>query len=228
MHLVAREIERLMIHCAGELAKSRKNDGVKLNYPESIAYITSELLERARRGSSVTNLMYEGTRLLGAEDVMEGVAEMIHEIQFEATFPDGTKLVTVHNPIPTTNRLIPGEILVQDGEIELNKGKRKMSMQVVNSGDRAIQVGSHFHFFEVNKALIFNRKEVFGMRLDIPAGTAVRFEPGEEKRINLVDIGGSREGYGLSGLVNGCMDDDEVRNAALKKAVDRGFWGGIA
>ncbi len=226
MHLVPREMERLMIHSAGELAKQRKKDGVKLNYTESIAYITSELLELARRGKSVTQLMMEGTKLLSTEDVMDGVAEMIHEIQFEATFPDGTKLVTVHNPIPAGGKLIPGEVVTVPGEITLNQGRRSIGLTVVNTGDRAIQIGSHFHLFEVNKALRFDRMSAYGMRLDIPAGTAVRFEPGEEKKVVIVEIGGTRGGYGLGGLVNGNMDDDTVKAAAIKKAKRLGYIGG--
>lgn len=223
MHLVPREMERLMTHYAGELAKARKNSGLKLNYPEAIAYITSELLEEARRGKTVTELMQDGKKLLSAEDVMDGVAEMIHEIQLEATFPDGTKLVTVHNPIPTTGKLVPGEVLVTEGEIELNAGKETKVITVVNSGDRPIQIGSHFHFFEVNKALKFDREAAFGMRLDVPSGTAVRFEPGEEKEVMLVAIGGTREGYGLSGLVCGPFDEVRVKEAAMKTAKDIGF-----
>lgn len=99
MHLTQREIEKLMIFTAGELARKRKARGVKLNYPESIAYISSELLEMARDGKSVAELMSLGKKLLNKNDVMEGVAHMIDEIQIEATFPDGTKLVTIHNPI---------------------------------------------------------------------------------------------------------------------------------
>lgn len=99
MRLTPKEQEKLMLHMAGELAKQRKNRGVKLNYVESVAYISSELLELARDGKTVVELMELGTKLLGREDVMDGVAEMIHEVQVEATFPDGTKLVTVHDPI---------------------------------------------------------------------------------------------------------------------------------
>ena len=99
MHLTPRELERLLLHSAGELAKSRKNRGVKLNYVESIAYITSELYELARDGRSVAELMQMGTQMLTRADVMEGVPEMITDVQIEATFPDGTKLVTVNNPI---------------------------------------------------------------------------------------------------------------------------------
>lgn len=99
MHLTPRETEKLMLHFAGELAKKRKQRGLKLNYPESIAYISAELLEAARDGRTVADLMHYGTTLLKREDVMEGIPEMIHDVQIEATFPDGTKLVTVHDPI---------------------------------------------------------------------------------------------------------------------------------
>ncbi len=99
--------------------------------------------------------------------------------------------------------MIPGEYRVKAGEIELNKGKKTVRVLVVNSGDRPIQVGSHYHFFEVNRALIFNRHQAFGMRLDIASGTAVRFEPGEEKPVQLVELGGARLSYGLNNLSKG-------------------------
>ncbi|NNM29245.1 MAG: urease subunit gamma [Akkermansiaceae bacterium] len=99
MHLTPREREKLMIVVAADLARRRQARGVKLNYPEAVAIITYEILEGARDGKPVAELMDEGTRILARDDVMEGVPEMIHEVQAEATFPDGTKLVTVHNPI---------------------------------------------------------------------------------------------------------------------------------
>lgn len=99
MHLNPKDMDKLMIYTTGEIARKRKNRGVKLNYVESIALISSELYELARDGKSVPELMQIGTKILSREDVMEGVAEMIDDIQIEATFPDGTKLVTVHNPI---------------------------------------------------------------------------------------------------------------------------------
>ena len=99
MRLTPKEQEKLMLHAAGELAKQRKERGLKLNYVESIALISSELLEYARDGKTVVELMELGRKILTAEDVMDGVPDMIHEVQVEATFPDGTKLVTVHNPI---------------------------------------------------------------------------------------------------------------------------------
>lgn len=225
MRLTPKETDKLLLHLAGTLAKERKERGLKLNYPEAIAYISSELLELARDGHSVTELMSMGAKMLTSEDVMDGVPEMIHEIQLEATFPDGTKLVTVHQPITGNGAVKPGEILTEEGEIELNAGKDKAQITVTNTADRPIQVGSHFHFFEVNKALEFNRNLAYGMRLDIPAGTAARFEPGESKRVELVEIGGTREGYGLNGLVEGPMDEEETKKKALKKAAELGFKG---
>ena len=225
MRLTPKETDKLMLHLAGTLAKERKDRGLKLNYPEAIAYISSELLELARDGHSVTELMSMGAKMLTSEDVMDGVPEMIHEIQLEATFPDGTKLVTVHQPITGNGAVKPGEILTEEGEIELNAGKDKAQITVTNTADRPIQVGSHFHFFEVNKVLEFNRNLAYGMRLDIPAGTAVRFEPGESKRVELVEIGGTRDGYGLNGLVEGSMDEEEIKIKALKKAAELGFKG---
>jgi urease subunit beta len=99
--------------------------------------------------------------------------------------------------------MIPGEIITQPGEIELNAGRETITIEVSNTGDRPIQIGSHFHFYEVNSALQFDRQATRGMRLDIPAGTAVRFEPGDEKTVNLVAIAGSREIYGFNGLIEG-------------------------
>ena len=102
--------------------------------------------------------------------------------------------------------MIPGEMIVQPGEIELNAGRAVICLQVANTGDRPIQVGSHFHFYEVNPALEFNREQARGMRLDIPAGTAVRFEPGDEKQVSLVPLAGSRQVYGFNSKINGKLD----------------------
>jgi urease subunit gamma/beta len=225
MHLTPREQERLLIHSAGELAKARKNRGLRLNYPEAIAYITSELLELARDGRSVTELMSEGRRLLRADDVLDGVAEMIREIQLEATFDDGTKLVTVHEPIESTGKFIPGEFILDGGDLVINGGRETVSVAVTNTADRPIQIGSHFHFFETNKMLDFDRETSFGMRLDIPSGTATRFEPGETRIVTLVSIAGARLGYGLNSLVNGSLDDGDIRSAALEKAKILGYKG---
>jgi urease subunit beta len=103
--------------------------------------------------------------------------------------------------------MIPGELLVADGDIELNLGRPVTKLKVANRGDRPIQVGSHFHFFEVNPSLEFDRAAARGQRLDIPAGTAVRFEPGDEREVSLIPLGGRRIVYGFNGLINGALDD---------------------
>ena len=103
--------------------------------------------------------------------------------------------------------MIPGEMIVQPGEIELNANRPTVQLRIANTGDRPIQVGSHFHFYEVNDALIFDREQARGMRLDIPAGTAVRFEPGDEKEVTLVSLAGSRQVYGFNGRINGALDE---------------------
>ena len=129
---------------------------------------------------------------------MEGIADMIHDVQVEATFPDGTKLVTVHHPIRGAKPgLVPGEIITAAGEIVFNAGREAVTLSVANTGDRPIQVGSHYHFFETNPALAFDREKARGLRLNIPAGTAVRFEPGQTRDVELIAIAGGREIYGF-------------------------------
>lgn len=225
MRLTPRETDKLLLHLAGSVAKERRARGLRLNYPEAVALISSEIAELARDGRTVAELMQAGRKILTEEEVMDGVAEMIHEIQVEATFPDGTKLVTVHDPIPTTGQLVPGEVMCAEGVIRLNEGRETVEVTVVSTADRPIQVGSHIHFFEVNARLRFDRRAAWGMRLDIPSGTAVRFEPGETKTVRLTAIGGTREGYGLNGLCSGALDDPAVREAAFAKAKTLGFLG---
>jgi len=231
MLLTPTEMERLIIFTAAEIARRRKARGLKLNHPEAVAYVSDAILEGARDGKTVAELIGYGSTLLSADDVMEGVAELMPMLQVEGTFPDGTKLVTVHEPIrpgkrkPAKDRIKPGEIIVAEGEIELNAGRRKDKIKVTNTGDRPVQVGSHYHFFETNRALDFPRERAFGMRLDIPAGTAVRFEPGESKDVTLVEFGGSGELFGLNSLTNGSRRSEETKAQALARARARGFKG---
>ncbi|MCS5586128.1 MAG: urease subunit gamma [Gammaproteobacteria bacterium] len=211
MDLTPREKDKLIIFTAALLAKQRKDRGVKLNYPESIAYISSAILEGARDGKSVAELMDYGRQLLTEDDVMSGIASMIPDIQVEATFPDGTKLVTVHDPIQPIREsmnsdevLIPGEILINiSDEIELNLNRKRIRVLIENHGDRPIQVGSHYHFFETNSALFFDRDKTKGFRLNIPSGTAVRFEPGQEREVELVEYDGKKEVYGFNAKIMG-------------------------
>lgn len=119
--------------------------------------------------------------------------------------------------------LIPGEIVLGTGDIVALADRPTLALTVMNHGDRPIQVGSHCHFFEVNRALRFSREQAFGFRLNVPAGTAVRFEPGEEKRVTLVAFGGNRIAHGINGLTNGALDNARVKAQALKRAVKLGF-----
>ena len=203
MHLTPREQEKLMVFVAADVARRRMARGLKLNYPEAIAVLTADILEWARDGKSVAHIMTLGTNILGADDVLPGVAEMIHEVQVEATFPDGTKLVTVHDPIPSgVHKRTPGEYLLEAQAIVANRGRRSLTVVVRHTGDRPVQIGSHYHFFEVNNALQFDRDKASGMRLNIAAGTSVRFEPGEEKSVELVEFAGARKILGHQGKGN--------------------------
>ncbi|HUJ60679.1 MAG TPA: urease subunit gamma [Kofleriaceae bacterium] len=210
MFLSPQELDKLILHQAGFLAQKRLARGTRLNHPEAVALIATVLLELIRDGRSVSELMDLGKRLLGRRQVMDGVADMIDEVQVEGTFADGSKLVTVHAPIARDDgdlrlalhgsflpvpaldvfgepvELVPGEIRVQPGELELNAGRTTVELAVTNTGDRPIQVGSHYPFAETNAALAFDRAAAAGKRLDVPAGTAVRFEPGESKTVTLV------------------------------------------
>ena len=204
MNLSPREKDKLLVSMAAMVARKRLERGVKLNHPEAVALITDFVIEGARDGRSVADLMEAGAHVITADQVMDGIAEMIHDVQVEATFPDGTKLVTVHNPIRGAHgAMVPGEVLTEPGDILMNEGRETASVIVANTGDRPIQVGSHYHFFETNPALHFDRSAARGMRLDIPAGTAVRFEPGQTRDVRLVALAGKREVYGFRQEVMG-------------------------
>ena len=223
MHLTPYELDKLALHQAGYLAQKRLARGLRLNYPEAVALISTQVMEFIRDGRTVAELMDLGRQMLGRADVMDHVPEMIVEVQVEGTFPDGSKLVTVHHPIaaergnmelalygsflpiPAQRGLVrgsdpngmdfaaaPGQIIPADGDIVLNEGRAAVQMTVTNRGDRPIQVGSHYHFAQTNRALEFDRTVATGRRLDIPAGTAVRFEPGESRTVALVEIAGDR------------------------------------
>ncbi len=232
MLLTPTEMERLTIFTAAEIARRRRARGVKLNHPEAVALICDELLERARDGCTVAELMSYGSTILDTGDVMPGVADLVPIVQVEAMFPDGTKLVTVHEPIrpgaeepAAATRSVPGEVLAAEGDIELNAGRGTAAVVVTNTGDRPIQVGSHYHFFETNRALDFDREKAFGMHLDVPAGTAVRFEPGESKEVKLVTFGGTGEIVGLNALTDGSTRNPSRKAQALGRARARGFRG---
>ena len=241
MRLVPREVDKLQLNAAGILAQRRLARGRVLNYPEAVALIATVCLELIRDGKSVAQLMDLGRQLLGTRQVMPGVRALLAEVQVEGTFPDGTKLVTVHDPIcrtdgdlalaltgsffpipsldaftpppaghddDTTISSDPGEVLfaAAGGDTEtlvLNAGRRALQITVTSTCDRPIQVGSHYHFAETNPALHFDRTLARGQRLDIAAGTAVRFEPGQSRRVKLVPFGGGRVVHGFRGETEG-------------------------
>lgn len=232
MNLTPTEMERLTIFSAAELARRRRAKGLRLSYVEAIAYITDEVLEGAREGRSVAELVEWGATLLTTDDVLPGVAALVPRIVVDGLFEDGTRLIALYGPIRpgkqpvvTDERGTPGEVITPDGDIELNEGRSKVALEVLNTGDRAIQVASHFHFFEVNRALAFDRARAFGMRLDVPAGNSVRFEPGMKKAVTLVELGGSATVTGLNNLTNGSVHSPGVREAALRRARELGFQG---
>ena len=218
MFLTNREQEKLMIYTASKLSLERKEKGLKLNYPESVSIISNFILEGARSGESVEKLIMSAKKVLNTNDVLDGVASMMNIIQVEATFEDGAKLVTVNNPIEKNkDTLVAGEYFIDDGEIDLNQGYNTLTVKVQNNGDRSIQVGSHYHFFETNCFLNFNRIDAYGKRLNIPSGTSVIFEPGSIKKVDLVDFGGKRYISGFNGLVEGFLDYNITKTKAIKK-----------
>ena len=216
MHLAPRDVDKLIVHQVGALAQKRLARGLALNVPETVGLLAAVLLELIRDGKSVVELMELGRRILGRAQVLPGVPAIVREVQVEGTFEDGTKLVTVHDPIcldhgdlelalhgsflpvPPLARFTvpaageaPGAVEVTAGAIELNVGRATVEVDVVNRGDRPIQVGSHYPFALTNTALDFDRAAADGKRLDIPAGTAVRFEPGDARRVRLVAVFGA-------------------------------------
>ncbi|HEU4701757.1 MAG TPA: urease subunit gamma, partial [Conexibacter sp.] len=197
MKLPPSDVEKLLLSVAGMVARERRARGVRLNHPECVALLSCWVIERARDGdATVEQLMAEGRQVLAPEEVMDGVAELLDEVQVEATFPDGRKLVTLHQPIAAPPALAgeaPGAVLVADAPAPPRlPGRERRSLDVLNGGDRPIQVGSHFHFADVNAALRFDRAAAAGFRLDVPAGTSVRFEPGVSRTVALVALGGAR------------------------------------
>jgi len=234
MLLTPTELERLTIYTASMLARRRRDKGLRLNHPEAVAIIADEILEGAREGRSVADLISYGSTILTTDDVMPGVPAMLPLLQVEGTFPDGTKLVSVHDPVRPGRQPVdasdpgaarPGEIVHGEGDIELSPGRPRVTVRATNTGDRPLQIGSHFHFFEANRALEFDRAAAFGMHLDIPAGTAVRFEPGDTKEVTLTMFGGTGQVLGMNNLTDGSTTQERAREAALDRARERGFRG---
>ncbi|CAJ1961865.1 unnamed protein product [Cylindrotheca closterium] len=249
LHLTPREIDHLQLHNTGRLAQYRLARGVRLNVPESVALITMQMMEKIRDGEDdVATLMSVGQTLLGQRQVLPGVSKLVKDVQVEATFPDGTKLLTVHAPIvaldgnmdlalegsflpsPDLSKFkemeddenYPGAIISADEPIVLNEGLPLSEISVTNTGDRPIQVGSHYAFVETNKALEFDRKVSIGKRLNVPSGSSIRFEPGETKTVTLVEIGGAKNVITGNKLTNGVASDDRI-DEIMGRVTEGGF-----
>ena len=229
MNLTPTETERLLIFTAAEFARRNRTRGIQLSHPEAVALISDEMLLAARAGQSYEEIVDMAGNLLTEDDVIPGVAEMIRVICVEGLFEEGTRMIAVFDPVRRGRQedgaMVAGEIISVGADIALSADRRRATLKVINTGDRDIQVRSHTHFFEVNRALEFDRAAAFGMRLDTPSGVGMRFEPGLEKSVNLVEFGGSRAVHGFAGLTNGRIDDEGVRRDALERARRAGYRG---
>ncbi len=230
MMLTPAEVDRLMLHTAAELARKRRARGLRLNHPEAVAIISDEIQEAARDGRTLAEVTGFASTILTTDDVIAGVADMIGLVCVDAQFDDGLKTVTVWQPVrpgtgePAAARRA-GEILVGDGDITINAAGAGAAVVVLNTGDRPVHVASHFHFFEANRELEFDREAAFGMRLDLPAGATARFDPGEHREVALTAIAGSGDITGLNRLTEGNVHDPGVRARALERARRLGFRG---
>ena len=230
MILSPTESERLTVFTAAEYARRLRGAGVRLSHPEAVALIADEMLFAARRDVGYEAIVDLASRLLTTDDVEPGVAAMVEFVAVEASFAEGTKMVIAFRPIgqgetPLEDPIEPGEIIAAEGDIELNAGRPAITLDVVNTGDRDIQVRSHAHIFEANAALEFDRAAAFGYRLDVPSGGGVRFEPGLRRTVTLVPMGGARIVRGQAGLTEGLLDDPVVRQRALEAARRLGYRG---
>lgn len=250
MHLTIREEERLQIWTLAEMGRRRLAKGVKLNYPEAAALICDEIMERVCEGCipMLVDMMDYGATILKTHHVMDGVPEMMKILQVEAVFEDGTKLVTVMNPIreaegeklpwapPPIPRSVvpdesfdvgdplpPGTIEFGEGDIEINAGRETIELVLTNTGDRPIQIGAHYHLVEANRAMAFDREAAFGFRLDIPSGTALRFEPGQSRKCQLTRFAGAQVSMGMNDMTNGSMRSEETKRLTMKKLREHGY-----
>jgi urease subunit gamma/beta len=189
MKLTPKEQDRLTIFTLAEMARKRRARGIKLNYPEAGALICDEVMEEARAGRGYDEVVAHGMQVLTEEDVMEGVAELASTISVEPLFDDGTKLVVLHKPIRKVRAATQKPVIVSEpalpGTITINAGKPTITLTVTNTSDHPVQITSHMPFWEINKRMQFDRERARGYHLDIPAGGAIRWEPGETKEVQL-------------------------------------------
>jgi urease subunit gamma/beta len=217
MRLLPREQERLLLFLAAELARKRRARGLALNQAEATAIVADTVCEAARDGASYAEAESVGYHALTEDDVLAGVAALVAHVEVEALFADGSRLIVLHDPIRSDGPPEPREV-----EPEWLEGT---PLEVVNEGEVLVGVTSHFHFFEVNRSLNFDRAAAWGMRLAVPAGTKVFFEPGVPREVRVTRFGGARIVRGHGGLVDGPLDAPGTFERALELARERGYRG---
>ncbi|MDR5700885.1 urease subunit beta [Agromyces aerolatus] len=226
MNLTPTEIDRLILFSAAEFARRNRSLGIRLSHPEAVALLTDEAMTMARQGLTYDEIRDRAHALLTDDDVLSGVRSMVTKVLIELPMAEGTKLLALFDPIlPTAedDGMRPGEVIPHAPDVEVVGEEPAVELEVTNLGDRDIQVRSHTHFFEVNRALSFDRSAAFGRRLALPAGSGVRFEPGVPKRVSLIEIRGTRDVRGFADLTNGSVDDPAVAREAMARAEARGY-----
>ena len=230
MLLTPTERDRLLIFTAAELARARRGRGLKLNVPETIALVADTVCEAARDGGRHDEALAAGRAVLGPDDVLPGVADVVTEVSVEAVFDDGSRLVVVQDPVggghlgdEAPGAVIPGD--ARDVLVAEPPRREVVRLDVVNTAAVPVSVTSHFHFFEANPRLRFDRARAFGRRLAIAAGETVRFDPGVPVAVELVPLRGERVVVGFSGLVDGPLDAPGALEQALERARAFGYLG---
>ena len=227
MRLTPTDRDRLLIFTAAELARTRRARGLRLNIPEATALIADTVCEAARDGARLMAAAAAGAAVLGPDDVLPGVVDVVTEVKVEAVFDDGTRMVVVRNPFGAAAGLgddAPGAVMPAERPMNLEPADL-VRLSVVNTGDVPVSITSHFHFFEVNPRLQFDRAAAYGRHLAIPAGAALRFDPGATVEAALVPIGGARVAIGFAGLVDGPLDAPGAKEAAIARAAAQGYLG---
>ncbi|MER5501877.1 MULTISPECIES: urease subunit gamma [unclassified Streptomyces] len=223
MRLTPTERDRLLLFGAAELARARRARGLKLNVPEATALIADTVCEAARDGLRLAEAIEAARSVLGPDDVLPGVADVVTEVHVEAVFDDGSRLAVVSAPLGGgLGDRAPGAVLPGPAGPEPEPAVR---LDVRNTATVPVSVTSHYHFFEANPRLDFDRSAAYGMRLCVPAGSSVRFGPGESVEVGLVPIGGDRIAIGFAGLVDGPLDAPGAREEALRRAAACGYLG---
>ncbi|MFE7713008.1 urease subunit gamma [Streptomyces sp. NPDC057486] len=223
MRLTPTERDRLLLFGAAELARARRARGLRLNVPEATALIADTVCEAARDGKRLAEAIEAARGVLGPDDVLPGVADVVTEVHVEAVFDDGSRLAVVSQPIGGgLGDAAPGAVLPAPPHAEPEPALR---LTVHNTATVPVSVTSHFHFFEANPRLDFDRAAAYGMRLCVPAGSSVRFDPGGETEVGLMPIGGARIAIGFAGLVDGPLDAPGAKEEALRRAAACGYLG---